>query len=149
LRTELRFKNPDVTGIIFRILNEPPALHAFPRTNWRQVDLKTALARNGVRLSLWTIRRVIRAGQYQWRKAKVVLTSNDPDYRTKVDRIKRILARLTDEECFFSIDEFGPFSIRLVPGRRLCARGEIPSVPQWQKSRGTIIITAALELRTN
>jgi hypothetical protein len=56
---------------------------------------------------------------------------------------------LTDEKCFFSIDEYGPFSIRLVPGRRLCARDEIPSVPQWQKSRGTIIITGALELRTN
>jgi hypothetical protein len=34
-------------------------------------------------------------------------------------------------------------------GRKLCAPGEVPSVPQWQKSRGTLIITAALELRTN
>jgi hypothetical protein len=102
-----------------------------------------------VRASLWTIRRVIRAGKYQWRKAKIVLTSNDPDYRAKVDRIKRVLARLTEEQCFFSIDEYGPFSIRLVRGRKLFPPGEIPSVPQWQRSRGKLIITGALELRTN
>ena len=34
-------------------------------------------------------------------------------------------------------------------GRKLCAPGEFPSVPQWQKGRGTIILTGALELRTN
>jgi hypothetical protein len=36
-----------------------------------------------------------------------------------------------------------------MPGRKLCAPDEHPSVPQWQKARGTIIITGALELRTN
>jgi hypothetical protein len=34
-------------------------------------------------------------------------------------------------------------------GKKLCAPNEVPSVPQWQKGRGTIIITGALELRTN
>jgi hypothetical protein len=148
-RTKLRFKDNDVSAAIFKALHEPPALHGFSRTNWRQVDLKRALDAKGVRVSPWTIRRAIRAAKYQWRKAKVVLTSNDPDYRAKVDHIKRILGSLKEDECFFSIDEYGPFAIRLVPGRKLCAPGEVPSVPQWQRGRGTLIITGALELRTN
>jgi hypothetical protein len=148
-RTKLRFQNLDISGAIFKTLHEPPKLHGFPRTNWRQVDLKQALEGKGIRTSAWTIRRAIRAAKYQWRKAKVVLTSNDPDYRSKVERIQHILGSLGGDECFFSIDEYGPFTIRLMPGRKLCAPGEIPSVPQWQKSRGTLIITAALELRTN
>jgi DDE superfamily endonuclease len=60
-----------------------------------------------------------------------------------------ILSGLGDDQCFFSIDEYGPFTIRFVRGRKLCAPGVIPSVPQWQKGRGTLIITGALELRTN
>jgi hypothetical protein len=148
-REKLLFKDNIITSAIFKIMHEPPELHDFPRTNWRQIDLKTALEKNGTTVSIWTIRRVIRASKYHWRKAKVVLTSNDPDYRLKIDRIKCILSRLADDECFFSIDEFGPFTIRFMPGKRLCAPDEIPSVPQWQKGRGTVIITGALELRTN
>ena len=142
-RTKLRFKDSDVSAAIFE------ALHGFSRTNWRQVDLKRVLDAKGVRVSIWSIRRAVRAAKYQWRKAKVVLTSNDADYRSKVEHIKPILGSLGEDECFFSIDEYGPFSIRLVPGRKLCAPGEVPSVPQWQRGRGTIIITGALELRTN
>src|SRR5262249_18512967 len=148
-RLKLRFKDENISAAIFTTLHEPPALHGFSRTNWRQVDLKRALDAKGVRVSIWSIRRAVRAATYQWRKAKVVLTSNDPDYRSKVEHIKQILGSLRDDECFFSIDEFGPFAIRLVPGRKLCAPGEVPSVPQWQRGRGTIIITGALELRTN
>jgi len=148
-RLKLRFKDENISAAIFKTLHEPPTLHGFSRTNWRQVDLKRALDDKGVRVSIWSIRRVVRAAKYQWRKAKVVLTSNDPDYRSKVEHIKQILGSLSEDECFFSIDEYGPFSIRLVPGRKLCAPGEVPSVPQWQRGRGTIIITGALELRTN
>jgi hypothetical protein len=149
LREQLRYKDHSVTSAIFKILHEPPELHNFPRTNWRQIDLKKALAKNGTTVSIWTIRRAIRASRFQWRKAKVVLTSNDPDYRPKIERIKSILSKLGDDECFFSIDEYGPLTIRFMAGRKLCAPDEHPSVPQWQKGRGTIIITGALELRTN
>jgi DDE superfamily endonuclease len=148
-RENLRFKDPMVTSAIFKILHEPPELHGFHRTNWRQVDLYAALKNIGLHVSIWTIRRAIRANRYQWRKAKVVLTSNDPEYRLKVGNIKRILSELGDDECFFSIDEYGPFTIRFMPGRKLCAPEEFPSVPQWQKGRGTLILTGALELRTN
>jgi hypothetical protein len=121
----------------------------FIELNWRQVDLYTALKKIGISVSIWTIRRAIRANGYKWRQAKKVLTSNDPEYRNKVDKIKLILSELTEDECFFSIDEYGPFNVRLMPGKKLCAPEEFPSVPQWQKGRGTLILTGALELRTN
>jgi hypothetical protein len=41
------------------------------------------------------------------------------------------------------------FSLKLVKGLRLVGPHDVPSVPQWQKTRGSLIITAAVELKTN
>jgi hypothetical protein len=91
---------------------------------------------------------VIFAGR-PWRKAKVVLTSSDPSYKEKLDRIRTILSNLQPNEAFFSIDEYGPFAIKTKPGRTLAPPGVQPTVPQWQRSRGCMIMTAALELASN
>ena len=64
----------------------------------------------------------------------------------KLTRIRSILSNLQPDEAFFSIDEFGPFAIKMKPGRTLAPPGFQPTVPQWQKSRGCLIMTAALEL---
>jgi len=56
------------------------------------------------------------------------------------------LAQLKDDEAFFSVDEFGPFAVRMRGGRALVPLGGFRVVPQWQKSRGALIVTAALEL---
>ena len=78
-----------------------------------------------------------------------MLTSNDPDYQEKLKSITRTLRRLAPKDMFFSIDEYGPVSIRERVGRRRVLRGEIPTVPQYQDSKGHIILIAALELKTN
>ena len=75
--------------------------------------------------------------------------SADPDYTDKLNHIRSILSKLHPDEAFFSIDEFGPFAVKMQPGRALTAPGEQRVVPQWQKSRGCMIITAALELSSN
>ena len=72
-----------------------------------------------------------------------------PDYTEKLNHIRLILSKLRPDEAFFSIDEFGPFAVKMQPGRALTAPGEQRVVPQWQKSRGRMIITAALELSSN
>ncbi len=82
-------------------------------------------------------------------KARQVLTSRDLEYRNKLDNVKSILRGLRHDEGFFSIDEFGPITVSKRGGRRLVAPGVNPTVPQWQRSKGTLIITAALELSTN
>jgi hypothetical protein len=89
------------------------------------------------------------SGAIALRKARVVLTSNDPEYAEKLDRIRSTLSWLCPDEAFFSIDEFGPFAVKMKPGRTLTPPGEHRVAPQWQKSRGCLILTATLELSGN
>src|SRR6185436_18048426 len=70
-------------------------------------------------------------------------------YREKLDKIQAILSQLQSDEKFFSIDEFGPLSIRIRGGAALVASDEVRTVPQKQTSKGSLICTAALELSTN
>jgi hypothetical protein len=111
--------------------------------------LKRCLCVNGVTIAKGYIKKILRSAGYSWRKARVVLTSPDPDYKEKLKRIQSILSRLKDDERLFSIDEFGPFAIKMYGGRKLVAPNEHNYVPQFQKSRGCLIVTAALELSTN
>ena len=60
-----------------------------------------------------------------------------------------LLSNLKTNEKFFSIDEFGPFAIKMQGGRSWVPKGENRIIPQWQKSKGSLILTAALELSTN
>jgi hypothetical protein len=78
-----------------------------------------------------------------------VLTSGDPEYRKKLSKITKALSQLALNEKFFSIDEFGPFSVRVRGGVALVSSDEIRTIPQRQKSKGRLICTAALELSTN
>jgi hypothetical protein len=141
---------PDVQNAVFSLLHSPPSEYGFNRTTWRLADMKTAL---GVKyndsISCDVIREIIVNAGWKWRLARRVLTSNDPEYREKVDRIKKTLAALEKDEAFFSVDEYGPFAIKKRGGLRRVAPGEQYVVPQWQKSKGYLILTAALELSTN
>jgi hypothetical protein len=112
-------------------------------------DLCRVLREKGRSVCPQVVRRITKAAGYRWCKARVVLTSHDPAYSEKLDRIRTILSDLGPDEAFFSIDEFGPFAVRTTPGRTLTAPGEQRVVPQWQKSRGSLILTAALELSGN
>lgn len=49
----------------------------------------------------------------------------------------------------FSIDEYGLFAVQKKGGKALVGPGEERTVPQWQKPKGRLIITAALELSSN
>lgn len=134
---------------VFKILHSPPTDYGFNRATWKRADLQQALKTTGVLLSKRDIQSIIKAAGYRWMKAKQVLTSRDPEYRIKLDSVKTILQGLTQHEGFFSIDEFGPVAVLKRGGRKLVAPGEDATVPQWQKSKGSVIITAALELSTN
>jgi transposase-like protein/transposase len=138
-----------VKDAVFKILHSPPSDHGFNRTTWKVYDLQEAAKKTGFTVGRHALRKIIKGAGYRWLKARRVLTSRDPDYRTKLDEIQRILGCLTKDEGFFSIDEYGPFSVKHRAGRRLVAPGEVATVPQWQKSKGVLIMTAALELSTN
>jgi hypothetical protein len=95
------------------------------------------------------IHTILKEAGFKWRRARVVLTSRDPEYRTKVEAIKEILSGLRQDESFFSIDEYGPFAVKQKGGVKRVAPGEVYEIPQWQKSKGWMILTAALELSRN
>jgi hypothetical protein len=102
------------------------------------------MAESGHRTSRKRIRALIKAAGFRWRRAKVVLTSNDPEYHAKVKAITKILSDLKADEAFFSIDEYGPFAIKRKGGTKRVGPGEEYAIPQYQKSKGWLILTAAL-----
>ena len=92
---------------------------------------------------------VIKAAGYRWKQARITLTSTDPNYRERLEIIRSTLSHLAEDEAFFSIDEFGPFAVKMRGGRSLCGPNQVRVVPQWQRSKGSLIVTAALELSKN
>jgi transposase len=134
---------------VFHILHSPPSCYDFNRTTWRMEDLHKTMATEGFALSKPNIRKIIKKEGYKFLKAKKVLTSNDPLYRDKLKEITAILSNLKSREKFFSIDEFGPLAIKMHGGRSWAPPGEQKIIPQWQTSKGSLIVTAALELSTN
>lgn len=148
-KRQLKHENQIYVDKVFSILHSPPSTFGFNRTSWRQRDIQKVMSDNNMPVSRHVVKRIIANAGYKYRKARTVLTSNDPDYMGKVQKIKDILSNLGSKEKFFSIDEYGPFAVKLYGGKSLVPPGETKIVPQWQKSKATLIITAALELSTN
>lgn len=150
-RIPRRYLQPgqELHDAIFALLHTPPVDYGFNRTSWKLSDLGQVLRTQGKRATQRSIGVVIRAAGYRWKQARVTLTSTDPNYQAKVSRIRSTLSRLAPDEAFFSIDEFGPFAVKMRVGRSLAGPHHVPTVPQWQKSKGSLIVTAALELSTN
>jgi hypothetical protein len=149
-RSDKKSNNESIKSAVFSLLHSPPAAHGINRTTWRMTDLRKVLGDElNDAISCDTIHTIIKEAGWKWRHARVVLTSNDPDYRVKVDAIKKILSELRPDEAFFSIDEYGPFAIKKKGGVKQVAPGDLYVVPQWQKSKGWLILTAAIELSRN
>jgi hypothetical protein len=112
------------------------------RASWSLGSLAEAYKNEyGTSVSKSTISDFFKNSGYKFKKAKKVLTSSDPEFRTKLAIIKQTLAKLEPEEKFFSIDEFGPFSIKMRGGRALVSGDIIRTIPQRQKSKGSLICT--------
>lgn len=157
LQQNARSTKPETINLItvkkqnlIRLIHEAPQLHGFNRTSWRLADLSTAFLKTyGTPLSVPTISEYLRKEGYVFRKARKVLTSPDPDFREKLAHIQRILGNLGPKEKFFSVDEYGPFAIKIKGGSSYVKQGQTKTYPQHQQSKGCLICTAALELSTN
>lgn len=135
---------------LIKLIHETPKIHGINRTSWSLKTLSEAYRKKySMVISRSMISEYIRSEGYAFRKAKKTLTSPDPLYREKLEKITYILSNLKNKEKFFSVDEFGPFSIKIQGGYSLIKKGEVKTYPQWQKSKGSLICTAALELKTN
>lgn len=141
--------DPKLLETLLSIIHSPPKNFDHNRTSWTIKLLKLTLEKQGYKVGKNNVSKLVKNAGYRFWKAKEVLTSNDPNYKEKVDAIEKILSNLKPTERFFSIDEFGPFAVKERGGRRLVRQGEHPTVPQFQPSKGSLIVTAALELSTN
>mgnify|MGYP000947922531 FL=1 len=134
-------------------MHQPPSLFGINRTTWT-IDLLASVVENTKKpveqkITNTIVSHAIRDMGYKFRKTKEVLTSNDPDYRSKLKNITNTLNRLGPYDRFFSIDEYGPVSVRHRGGRIRVKKGERAVVDQYQNPKGKVIMTAALELRNN
>jgi hypothetical protein len=135
---------------VIELLHESPALHGINRASWSLKTLACAFeGKHTTSIGMSTISEYIRGKGYSFRKARKVLTSPDPEYRSKLERITKILSELRPDEVFFSIDEFGPFSVKIQGGKTYQPRGTTQTFPQWQSSKGRLVLTGALELSHN
>jgi hypothetical protein len=82
-----------------------------------------------------TISKVIKLEGYNFRKTREVLTSNDPHYREKLQRITRILRRLGPADSFSRSTSMGRFSVKERGGRRRVRKGNIPPCPSTKNQR--------------
>jgi transposase len=135
---------------LIKIIHERPKAYDINRASWSLQALADAYHKTyDERISVSSISEYFITSGYKFKKAKKVLTSDDPDYRPKLVRITETLTKLGPDEKFFSIDEFGPFSVKIRGGTALVPGDTVRTIPQRQKSKGSLICTAALELSTN
>lgn len=135
---------------LMRLLHESPKLHGLNRTAWTIKDLADKyLSIHGTGLARTSIAKYLKINGYGIKKSQKVLTSPDPNFREKLAHIKQILYNLGENERFFSIDEYGPASVKIKGGRSLVYKNDIKTVPVHQRCKGRFICTAALELSTN
>jgi transposase len=135
---------------LIKIIHESPKAYDINRASWSLQALADAYHKtHNERISTSSISEYFIAFGYKFKKAKKVLTSSDPTYRDKLIKITETLSQLAPNERFFSIDEFGPFSVKIRGGTALVAGDVVRTIPQRQKSKGSLICTAALELSTN
>lgn len=144
-----KHEQPAFKDFLFGLLHSPPQDHGINRSSWTMKDLHRVMSEENHLINKGSLRKIIRDAGYRFRKAKKSLTSTDPEYKKKLEDITRTLSSLTESQKFFSIDEFGPFAVKMQGGRALTAPEQLCVVPQWQKSKGSLTLIGALELSTN
>ena len=149
--------NPTVAGelrpatkALIEILHNKPSAYGINRSNWTQGSLADAFGKVfGQRPSKSTVSRLLKQAALSWKRARKVLTSPDPNYREKVELLLETLHSLKAEEDLFFIDELGPLQVRRYGARCYTPKGQTPTYPQNQRSKGSITLYGALSVTTN
>lgn len=135
---------------VIKLLHEPPKTHGLNRTSWTITALTEMYEKvYAEKISWMQTSYTLKQNGYRFKKSRDVLTSQDPKFREKINKLQRVLRRLGKNEKFFSIDEYGPVGVKIKGGWMLKKEGESYHIPDKQKHKGVVICTAALELSTN
>lgn len=88
------------------LLQHTPRDFGFFRTRWSCGLLALLLwEREGIRLSAETVRRGLHRMEFVWRRPRPVVGPRDPDYETKLRKIRHVLATLPGDETAVFQDE--------------------------------------------
>lgn len=135
---------------IIDILHTPPAAYNINRTSWNYASIAEVYAAlYSVHISVKTVERAVKASGCTWRRARRVQTSPDPLYREKITKVFETLRALKEDEAFFFIDEAGPYQVKKYGGVALCPPGTVRTLPERQRSKGKVLLVAALEALSN
>jgi hypothetical protein len=138
------------TRALIEILHHKPKVYGINRSNWTQRSLAEAFEKvYGEPVSAMTVGRLLKEAGLSWKKSRRVLTSPDPNYREKVELLLNTLQSLKPDEDLFFIDELGPLQVKRYGGRSYAPKGETPTHPQTQHSKGSITLYGALSATTN
>ena len=138
------------TTRIVDILHTPPMTYNINRTSWTyDTIIKAYLAVHGEPLPKSALKRVIKETKYTWRHARKVLTSPDPNYKKKVEKVLSVLRNTQEDEAFFFIDEFGPYQVKKYGGQALTDKEVLRIIPNRSTKKGKVQAIAALEAFTN
>ena len=100
-RFNKKMDDPKNVAAVVSTLHSPPRAYGINRTTWKQDDLHRVLKEKGISVSPRTIRAILKKQGFRWRKARKVLTSKDPAYREKVEKITTILANIGERTILF------------------------------------------------
>jgi transposase len=75
-----KFDREAVKKAVFSVLHQPPSHFGINRTTWKMADLSRIMKDTGEPAGEDVIRKIVKQAGYRWRKARVVLTSNDPEF---------------------------------------------------------------------
>jgi transposase len=78
-----------LSDAVFALLHTPPRDSGFNRTTWRLADLQSVLLAQGVSTAQNNLSAVIKQAGYQWKQARITLTSADPLYQEIGQRNQR------------------------------------------------------------
>ena len=132
----MRLGHPKKKGRILEILHHKPSHFGINRTTWTQDTIIDAYqARYKETLSRTVLTRILKDTGYAWKKARRVLTSPDPDYHEKVERLLRVLHSLTEQEMFFFIDEWGPVQVKKRGGKSYRRENDAPPIPKYRRRK--------------
>jgi transposase len=138
------------TDNLIHLIQQSPKIYGLQRVSWTTTELAEVYAREyGVEMSQASVSKYLIKQGITFRRAREVLTSPDPMYKEKFLAIQTILENITENEKFFSIDEYGPFAVKPKGGKVLALPGVRPTFPQVKQSKGWFVMTAALELSKN
>jgi hypothetical protein len=133
-KSNRKYDNEAVKQAVFGLLHEPPSNYGINRTTWIMRDLSRVLREAGWPACPEVIRKITKAAGYRWRKARVVLTSSDPNYTEKLGRIRSILSGL------------GPRRSVLLDRRVRSVRREDETRPHPHRPRRTACCSAVAEV---